>query len=409
MAIVVEPDRVTAESLRSAVGTTADLLTSLDALPGYLEEHEHVDVVLIGPSVDGDRALRIADGLRVTRPALGVVLIRRRIDATLLTDALRAGVRDVVDDRDMTRVMQSVRRQQEISAQILEGGASGGVAAPKGRVVTVFSAKGGCGKTTVATNLAAVLAHAGASVGIVDLDLSFGDVAIALQLFPTRTLIDAVPMEGGLDVDGIESLLTSHESGLRALTAPVTPDGRSQISASLVDNVLRLMARKFETVIVDTAPDLDDEVLVAFDHSDLLILLLTPDIPALKNLKLTVDTLRALSFPLDRVRVVVNRADADVGLPLKDIERTLKLPIAATIPSSRDVPATTNRGELITIDDPQHPVSQAIAAFARKELLRDAAAAAQDGTTRPPSATTPIASAGGRRRSERRGLFGRRG
>jgi pilus assembly protein CpaE len=236
-------------------------------------------------------------------------------------------------------------------------------------LVTVFSAKGGCGKTTLATNLATVLADNGRhDVCLVDLDLSFGDVAIALQLFPSHTIADAVTMGDRLDADAVDSLLTPHSAGLTTLVAPVEP-GATGISAELVGHILDLLRERFEFVVVDTPPAFDDQVLAAFDRSDLIALIATLDIPALKNLKLTLETLELLNYPREKWAVVLNRADSKVGLAMNEVEKTLKVPISAQIPSSRDVPASINRGTPIVLDDAKHPVSLAIKQFAERYVM----------------------------------------
>ncbi len=152
-------------------------------------------------------ALRLAEDLRLTRPTLGVVLVRRRIDTCVLGEALRAGVREVVDARDLSGLTAAVRRTRILGRALRDNADSPGSLdepGPRGRVLTVFSAKGGCGKTTLATNLAAVLADGGRrQVFLVDLDLAFGDVAIALQLFPSHTIADAIPLGDTLDAQGV--------------------------------------------------------------------------------------------------------------------------------------------------------------------------------------------------------------
>jgi pilus assembly protein CpaE len=234
----------------------------------------------------------------------------------------------------------------------------------------VFSAKGGCGKTTLATNLAAALAESGrGSVVLIDLDLSFGDVAIALQLFPTHTIADAVPLGEDLDGPALASLLTSHRSGLQALVAPMEPSSAETIDTNTVTRVIDLLRDEFDYIVIDTPPALDDNVLAAFDRSDIVALLATLDIPALKNLKLTLETLELIGYPKDRLRVVLNRSDSKVGLALPEVEKTLKAPIVAQIPSSRDVPASTNRGVAIITDEPKNPVSVAIRAFLEEHVV----------------------------------------
>jgi pilus assembly protein CpaE len=290
----------------------------------------------------------------------------------VLTEALRAGIFEVVEERDLAGLNTAVRRAKELARRLRETGgalAGGDDRVTRGKLVTVFSAKGGCGKTTLATNLAAALADRGRrQVCLVDLDLAFGDVAIALQLFPAHTIADAVPLFESLDPQAVASLLTPHSPGLTTLVAPIEPGTAESIPATLVAKLLDLLKQQFDFVVVDTPPAFDDHVLAAFDQSDVVALLATLDIPALKNLKLTLETLDLLNYPRDRWRIVLNRADSKVGLALGEVEKTLKAPISAQIPSSRDVPASINRGVPIVLDDPKHPVSQAIKLFGERHV-----------------------------------------
>ena len=373
MTLIVDLDPIIAESLAGAIGEESTVLPSLDALRRTLESEIADDTVVLGPSIDQISALALTESLRVSRPTLGVVLVRRRIDTTVLSEALRSGVREVVEERDLAGVHAAVRRSRELTAALRSGPGHGGEAVPaerRGRVVTVFSAKGGCGKTTLSTNLAAALADGGRrEVCLVDLDLAFGDVAIALQLFPTHTIADAVPLGDTLDFTGLHALLTPHSPGLTCLVAPVDPGSASSIPAELVGRILNLLRDHFDYVIIDTPPAFDDQVLAAFDVSDVVALIATLDIPALKNLKLTLETLELLNYPRDRWKVVLNRADSKVGLAAREVEKTIKTTIASQIPSSREVPAAINRGVPIVLDQPRHSVSQAIRSFAERYIV----------------------------------------
>ena len=293
----------------------------------------------------------------------------------MLNDALRAGVREVVDSDDLAALAGAVRRSESLSAALRDQTGAQPVSVPgvHGRVVTVFSAKGGCGKTTLATNLAAALADRGRrEVCLVDLDLAFGDVAIALQLFPAHTIADAVPLGDNVDATAVQALLTPHSPGLMTLVAPLEPGTAESVPASLVAHILEVLRERFDYVVVDTPPAFDDQVLAAFDISDVVALIATLDVPALKNLKLTLETLELLNFPREKWRIVLNRADSKVGLSIAEVEKTLRNPIAAQIPSSRDVPAAINRGVPIMLDDPKHPVSSAIRGFAERHIAAPA-------------------------------------
>jgi pilus assembly protein CpaE len=371
MTTICDPDPTTATALLSAVGD-AHLVHALDDLRQHLDTDLTRTTVVLGPSIDQGAACRLAEVMRVSRPSLGIILVRQRIDTAVLAEALRAGVREVVDARDLSGLNAAVRRWRSVATAIEErvAGRTIDLRDTSGRVVTVFSAKGGCGKTTLATNLAAALADRGRrEVCLVDLDLAFGDVAIALQLFPAHTIADAVPLGDNLDFTAVQALLTPHSPGLTTLVAPVEPSSAESVPAALVSRVLKLLRAHFDYVVVDTPPAFDDQVLAAFDLSDVVALIATLDIPALKNLKLTLETMDLLDYPRDCWRVVINRADSKVGLAIGEVEKTLRAPISVQIPSSRDVPAAINRGVPIVLDDPRHPVTLAIKMFAEHFVL----------------------------------------
>jgi pilus assembly protein CpaE len=136
-----------------------------------------------------------------------------------------------------------------------------------------------------------------------------------------------------------------------------------------VSDLLSILREQFDFVVIDTPPAFTDHVLAAFDQSDVVALLATLDIPAVKNLKLSLETMELLNYPRDRWRVVLNRADSKVGLTIAEVEKTLRVSIAAEIPSSRAVPASINRGVPIVLDEPKHPVSLAIRRFADEHVL----------------------------------------
>lgn len=368
MIVVVEPDGTIAAGLRSALGGAPQIVDTVDRLRPMLDE---VTVAVFGPSTDGRAAFDLASSMRISRPSFGVVLVRHRVDTALLSDALRAGVREVVAESEVDALAEAVDRVRNLSFALRD--AAGAVAEDDGSgggvLVSVFAAKGGCGKTTLATNLAAALADKGRrEVCLVDLDLAFGDVAIALQLFPAHTLADAVPLAARLDHAAISQLLTPHSPGLSTLVAPVEPGTAETVPADLVGHLLQSLKQMFEFVVVDTPPAFTDHVLAAFDESDAIALLATLDIPALKNLKVTLETLELLNYPHERLRIVLNRADSKVGLSVGEVQRSLNAPISLQVPSSRSVPASINRGVPIVLDEPSHPVSVAIRQFAERQL-----------------------------------------
>jgi len=324
-------------------------------------------LVVIGPRATTGDALAFSAALRLARPAVGVILARREVDVTLLTRALQSGVREVVQAGDNAALAAACRRSYEVSRRMLTAPVDED--STPGEIVTVFAAKGGCGKTALAVNLGVALAKHAARVCVVDLDLSFGDVAISVQLDPLRTIVDALPMAGHIDVAGAGSLLTRYQPGLDMVLAPVTPGDGEKIPPRLVGELLAVLRSMFDFVVVDTPAQFSEHVLTAMDVSSQLVLLTTPDVPALKNLRVALDMLDLLSYPRQIRSVVVNRADSKVGLSLEHVERVVRCPIAAHIPSSRAVPVSINKGVPITLDSPGHPVSQAVVKFAQSRLV----------------------------------------
>jgi len=353
-----------------SIRSEARAVENLRAAAQMLRNDPDETLVVIGPETPTNEALSFASGLRLSRPHVGVVLVREQVDVDLLTMALQSGIREVVPLNDAAALNAACRRSREVSERMAATTQVGaGEPARDGQIVTVFAAKGGCGKTTLALNLGVTLARdTGHRVCIVDLDLAFGDVAISVQLEPARTMVDALPMAGHLDSSGASSLLTRYGPGLEMLLAPVTPGDAEKVPPTLVGELLTVLRSMFDFVVVDTPAQFSEHVLTAMDASAHHVLLTTLDVPALKNLRVTLDMLDLLSYPRDIRSVVVNRADSKVNLSTEDVERVVRCPIAAHVPSSRAVPISINNGTPITISIPGHPVSQAITRFAHERL-----------------------------------------
>jgi pilus assembly protein CpaE len=384
MPILCEP-AVSAGELITSIGGQVRGADSLGLAARMLDNDPTETLVVIGPETETSEALAFAAHLRLARPAVGVVLAREHIDVALLSRALQSGVREVVFAGDPAALAAACRRSHELSRRLLATTmAENAPAAPDGRIVTVFAAKGGCGKTTLSINLAVALARGtGQRVCVVDLDLAFGDVAVSVQLDPARTIVDALPMAGHLDTTGAASLLTCYRPGLEMLLAPVTPGDAEKVPPALVGELLAVLRGMFDFVVVDTPAQFSEHVLTAMDASAHLVLLTTPDVPAVKNLRVALDMMDLLSYPREIRSVVLNRSDSRVGLSLEDVERVVRSPIAAQVPSSRAVPISINSGTPITLASSGHPVSQAITTFARQRLLAAQAAAPAVPLARP--------------------------
>ena len=389
MPILCEPNPQ-ADELAVSIGSDVQTADSLRVAARMLADDPRETLIVIGPETTTDEALAYAGVLRLDRPAVGVVLVRAEVDVDLFTRALQSGVREVVAIGDHAALRAACRRSREVSRRMLFGTAEAGAdAVPEGGMITVFAPKGGCGKTMLAVNLGVVLARdTPHRVCVVDLNLGFGDVAINVQLDPVKTVLDALAMAGHLDTTGTASLLTHYQPRLDMLLAPVNPGEAERIPSALVAELLSSLKEMFDYIVIDTPPALTEHVLLAMDTSAHHVLITTPDVTALKNLRVTLDMLDLLSYPREIRSVVLNRSDSKVGLSTDDVERVLHAPIAAHVPSSRAVPLSVNKGTPITLANPKHPVSQAIAKLARQRLVRPQKAAAASANHSPDGGQT---------------------
>jgi pilus assembly protein CpaE len=365
--VYVEPDAERRGTIGALYGDFGfDVVDDLSDLETHLPRHPDTLLVVIGATVDLDAALTLAAYQRVQRPLIGVLLLRKTLEPEVLSRAMRAGVREVIEELDVEGIRLSASRSVDLS-RALSSTMRTADPGQRAKVVTIFAGKGGCGKSVVATNLAAALtAEGGRRVLLIDLDLQFGDVAIMLQLPPTRSISDAIGMAGKLDEGGLRSVLTPYRPGFDVLLAPASPAEGEHVSRELVTEVLEVAREMYDFVVVDTPPFVTDQVLSALDLSDYYVPIVTPDLPTLKSVRLTVEMFDLLEYPRERRLVVFNRANTEVGLSVQDVEEAVGAHLSVHMPSSRDVPVSVNRGVPITLTDPQHPVSAAMRQLADK-------------------------------------------
>lgn len=236
-----------------------------------------------------------------------------------------------------------------------------------GRVVAVMAGKGGSGKTITATNLGLALTFQRGedSVVIVDADIQFGDVALLLQLDPSHTLADAVNRLDELSDARLDGMLLRHESGLRVMPAPLLPTSEEAIPAKGIVEVIERLRGMYQYVVVDTPPIFDEHLVTVLEAADDVLTVVDMDLPSVKNAKIALDALRASRFPMDRVRLVVNRVNAKARLDLVELERSLGLRVAGSIPSDRLVPQSVNEGIPVVALSPRSRVARSFHTLAQ--------------------------------------------
>jgi pilus assembly protein CpaE len=357
---VVDVDQATRSRLAMQLG---DQIPSYATVEAFAEELTGAPVVVVlGPSCAAAPGLMGAEDLIHQRPEVGAILVAAELTTDLFQRALRTGVRDVLAAPvDTAQLTEAVRR---VGEAVGAGHAMAPVEDPDGalgRVITVFSTKGGAGKSVVATNVAVSLAlRSERPVVLVDADLQFGDIAVMLKLAPQHTIVDAVGSMERLDAGLLQNLLAKHgPSGLRVLPAPLEPAFADQITADNITTIVDLLKTTHAFIVVDTPSYFDDKVLNLIEMSDDILLVAGMDIPNIKNVKIGLQTMRLLDTPMSKVHLVLNRANSKVKLDVSEVERTLQVKAESLLPSDVVVPQSVNKGTPVVLDAPKTPVSRA--------------------------------------------------
>jgi pilus assembly protein CpaE len=291
-----------------------------------------------------------------------ILLVASSSSSGLLEQALDADVTDVLLLPQLVEnVVFGIRKATHTTRRHHEAGPG-----RRGRIITVFSPKGGTGKTVTATNLAAACAkYEGRKTLLLDLDLQFGDAAIMLGVEPEKTIYDLVVAPGELDTEKLAGYTTRHASGLEVLPAPLRPEDAELVTEAKLGRLLEVARESFDMIIVDTSPFFHGPMLATLDRTDELLLLCSLDVPTLKNLRLALQTLDLLSFPKQRVRIVLNRANSKVGMKPNEVEGALGMKVRFELPSDRAVPLCVNRGNPVILAESGADVSRAIKTMAK--------------------------------------------
>jgi pilus assembly protein CpaE len=329
---------------------------------------EPAEVVLLGPGLPAEDAIRMASLFDLQFPEISIVLVTTT-DQAIVLPAMRAGIRDLLaPEAESTEIRNMLERASLASASRRRGlGATPVETKAGGRVVAVMSPKGGVGKTTVTTNLAVALGKiAPMGVVVLDLDLQFGDVASGLLLEPERTLADAVTGAAVQDSMVLKSYLTLHNTGIYALCAPLNPTQADHITGDQVGHLIQQLADEFAFVVVDTAPGLGEHVLATLDHATDAVWICGMDVPSIRGLRTGFQILAELDLVPDNRHVVLNFADRKTGLSVQDVEATIGRPVDVVLPRSRAVPFSTNKGVPLLQDGTRDGVARGLGQLAER-------------------------------------------
>jgi len=328
----------------------------LDDWLAFLEQA--ADVVVVGCAGYSDGAAHMVDRAVKHRPDRPVVVMSETPANGFLRVAFEAGADDVIT----LPAKEEVRFTLEKVVTRRRGLAVPGKAAAQ--LVAVLGPKGGTGKTLIATNLAVALAARDANVVLVDLDLQFGDIGLALALSPERTMYDLMKAGPPFDHEKLDRHLIRHSSGVKVLIAPTRPDHASAVSIDYLRDIYASLRTMCDAVIVDTPPGFTPEVIATIDASSAVCMVGMLDSLSLKNTKLGLETLDLMGYSADNVSLVLNRADSRVGITPDDVSAIVGRVPDVFIPSDREIPRSVNEGTPIVASKDRSDAAKAFRALA---------------------------------------------
>lgn len=394
--LVVDDIAETRENVRKLLQFETDIEVIGTARSGkeavQLADELKPDVILMDinmPDMDGITATGL---IRQRNPVAQIVFLSVQGDPNYMRRAMQAGAHDFLTKPPMAdELISAVRRAGQMAqversrtAQVAASVAAAtaqptlGSGFVNGRVIMVYSPKGGTGVTTLATNLAITLHNDETRAALVDANLQFGDVSIFLNEQGKNTILDLAPRADELDLDIIDGVLLKHAaSGIRVLAAPAKPEHADHVSAEQFSKLVKYLRQVYAYVVVDTAHTLNDITLAALDVSDVIVLVCTQDIPAIKNVRLFLDLLTTIGVPRERLCLVMNKYDKRISITPEKISENLKHPVVGVIPLEEAVVIpSVNRGVPFMIDNKTKTVARSV--FALAESIRTQLAKVND-------------------------------
>ena len=340
-----------------------------------MERYEELDptVVLMDPELPPSNGFDATRALLKEEPLAQVILLSLENDPEGLRQAMRSGAADYVSNYvNGTRLAESVReaavrreRLKKVTGQLPAlPQAVQTPQGPKGKVIALFSPKGGTGVTTLAVNLALALHTEETPTALVDADLQFGDVCAFLNMQPRLTIVDMTTQAGSLDDELLRELLLAHDSGLKIAAAPLAPELADEVTASGLARVLEVLKNRYPYVVVDAGSYLNDVSLTVLETADLVLSVILPEIPSIKDARLLLDLFFKLELPREKLHFVMNQVDKRELIRMDRVSENLRHPVLGEIPYDREsVKDAINRGRPLISDQKTHPLMRSFLAL----------------------------------------------
>ncbi len=375
-----------------------------------LARQHQPDVVLMDinmPDMDGIAA---TEALLAQLPSVQVIMMSVQGENDYLRRSMLAGAREFlikpIGADELYAAIRHVHRLQSTQRRYIptvDGGEAGGSDGPgTGKVFGVFSPKGGVGTSTIACNLAVALRQTtGKRVALVDGNMSFGSIAVVMNLVSNKTIKDLAEKISELDRDLINDVMQTHASQIKILLAPPNPQLGELVTADHLRTILEALKKEFDYIVVDTQSSFQDRALAVLDMADRIVALMTLEMPCIRNIKLFLEVAELLEYPAEKTLLVLNKADSRLGLRIENVEEHIQHKVTLQIPNAaHEMTLTVNQGVPLVIEKRDHPSSKAI--FQLASMLSNSRASTPAGKSQSNEAA-PVA----KEEKGRGGLFGR--
>nr|WP_239551116.1 response regulator [Halanaerobacter jeridensis] len=355
----------TRENVRKLIELEQNIVVIAEAVDGkdVIEKAKKLkpDIILMDINMPKIKGIKATEIINREVPESSIIMMSVQEEQNYLRKAMMVGAREYLikpfsDDELINVIKQVYELDAKKEQSLLERQGR------QEKVVSVFSSKGGVGKTLLATNLAVVLQQQkDLDVVLVDLDLQFGDADVLLDLSPKITIADAVKELASLTPDNIDDYLLSYDNGLHVLNSPLRPEEAEMIGGQEFEALIDILKEKFNYIIIDTPQSFSEPVLTALDNSDLILLIAMLDLSTIKNVKLSLEVMEELDYPKDSIKLILNRYSEKIGINIEDLEKTLGYDVDLKIPSHGEMTVNSiNTGQPFVVSKPQSDLARQI-------------------------------------------------
>lgn len=339
------------------------------------------DIALIDSHLPDMHGFQLTEAIIEADPTIQVIILSVDTEKDKILDAMRAGAKNFIPKPPSSETLSKAIRDafhKKIKTAPLIPPEPNNEKEPRvrGKVVAIYSSKGGVGCTFLATNLALYIQSRETPAVLVDCDLQFGDIPVFLNMHVRYTIYEFVDMTTELEKEIIEDVLLLHPNGLKVLAAPDQPELADDITPKVMNKVLNNLCNRYAYVIVDMASDINDVALEIFDIADLIVMVVTPDIPSIKNMTYVMEVMHKLDVLREKFEIVLNMVGQKEDLTPKQVEDSLKMPLVSQLPYDvAGVKRSINRGEPLVLDNKPDILGQRLiqlASMIKERLIEEA-------------------------------------